>query len=317
MKVIIEYPDNFPISEPLRTVFTKRIGLFFDASYNTWSMSHNEMLEKLFAIRCDVQKSIGYPPAIPHSPEAYLEEPRPSPWPAPKERPRFVASSSSESIEDILSHEELLCWKNILFIFLGDLPPDARDAGLEMASRILGIHIYYEIDNTAINNGDLEWSAADDNGATQQVTANNIAEAFSSLPPAWSDDPMPPEISPAQLCPFSQPKRIGTLTKGWSHEDRKILTHTIKHHVEVVALGAFVIGLVFGFLIDATNGHAARYGEGSGQLVPQVAYTHPARLMPSIPVHQDDNVQTLGRIQPHAGVQPPAGGQPPVISSRS
>ena len=303
MKVIIEYPDDFPISEPLRTVFTERLYMFFEVRRPSWYRSHGEISEKLFMLRQEMQKSIGYPPAIPHSPvpshspEAYLEEPRPAPWHAPKERPTLVASRSSESIEDILSPEELLCWKSLEFVSLNDLPPDARDAGLEMASRILGIHIYY--DKT---NGTVSDPVTAGGGTNTQWTIDQIADALIPSPPVSSDPSVrTPEVQPAQLCPFSLPKRIGTLTKGWSHEDRKRLTHTIKHHVEVAALGAFVIGLVFGFLIDATNGHAARYGEGSGQLVPQVAYTHPTQRMPSA----------------HAVVQPPAGVQLPAISSRS
>ena len=311
MKVIIEYPDDFPISEPLRTVFTERLYLLFEVCRPSWYLSDGEISEKLFMLRQEMQKSIGYPPAMPHSPvpshspEAYLEESRPSPWHAPKERPTLVASrsSSSESIEDILSPEELLCWKSLEFLSLNDLPPDARDAGLEMASRILGIHIYY--DKT---NGTVSDPVTADGGTNTQWTIDQIADALIPSPPVSSDPSVrTPEVPPAQLCPFSIPKRIGTLTKYWSHEDRKRLTHTIKHHIEVAALGAFVIGLVFGFLIDATNGHAARYGEGSGQLVPQVAYTHPTQRMPS--VHAG--------VQPPAGTQPPAGVQPPVISSRS
>ncbi|MBU2773324.1 hypothetical protein HMI48_05210 [Acidithiobacillus ferrooxidans] len=302
MKVIIDYPDDFPISEPLRTVFTERLYMFFEVRRPSWYLHHGEILEKLFMLRQEMQKSIGYPPAIPHSPvpyhspEAYLEEPRPSPWHAPKERPTLVASRSSESIEDILSPEELLCWKSLEFLYLNDLPPDASDAGLEMASRIFGIHIYY--DKT---NGTVSDAVTADGGTNTQWTIDQIADALIPSPPVSSDPSVrTPEVAPLQLCSFSLPKRIGTLTKYWSHEDRKRLTHTIKHHIEVTALGAFVIGLVFGFLIDATNGHAARYEELSGQQpVPQVTYTHPARLIPFIPVHQND------KVQPLAGVQPP------------
>ena len=296
MKVIIEYPDDFPISEPLRTVFTERLYLLFEVHHYSWSMSHSEILEKLFVLRHEMQKSIGYPPVSSRRMETHPADPLPA-WVHPPGKPIMQDSSLPEPIEGILSLEELLCWKNIEFKFLDDLPPDARDAGLEMASRILGIHIYY--DKT---NGTVSDPVTADGGTNTQWTIDQIADALIPSPPVSSDPSVrTPEVPPAQLCPFSIPKRIGTLTKGWSHEDRKTLTHTIKHHVEVVALGAFVIGLVFGFLIDATNGHAARYGEGSGQLFPQVAYTHPTQRMPSA----------------HAVVQPPAGVQPPAISSRS
>ncbi|MCR1347360.1 hypothetical protein NRY68_16545 [Acidithiobacillus ferrooxidans] len=253
MKVIIEYPDDFPILEPLRTVFTERLYLLFDAHYVAWSMSHSELLEKLFVLRHEMQKSIGYPPVISHLLKTHPADPLPA-WLPPSGKPVMQGSPVPESIDGILSLEELLCWKNIEFRFLNDLPPDARDAGLEMASRILGIHIYYgETDNTAAAGDTALDVFRTDNHVVTQATASKIVETLTSLSPALSDGSMTPEIAPLQLCPFSIPKRIGTLTKYWSHEDRKRLTHTIKHHIEVVALGAFVIGLVFGFLIDTTD----------------------------------------------------------------
>ena len=292
MKVIIEYPDDFPISEPLRTVFTKRLNLLFDDSYNSWSMAHSEMLGKLFVLRREMQKSIWYPPVISRILKTHPAEPFPE-WLTCPERPVMQGSPVPEPIDGILSLEELLCWKNIEFRFLENLPPDARDAGLEMASRILGIHIYYDKTNGTVSDA---FTADDDTGT--QLAINKIADALIPSPPVSSDPSVRiPEVAPAQLCPFSLPKRIGAITKYWSHEDRKRLTHTIKHHAEMAALGAFVIGLVFGFLIDTTNGHSTRNYERSGQTIPQVEALHPAR--------------------PLAGVQPLDGAQPPVIPSQS
>jgi hypothetical protein len=39
-EIIIEYPEAFPITEPLREVFTERLRTFFTAC-NTWSCSND------------------------------------------------------------------------------------------------------------------------------------------------------------------------------------------------------------------------------------------------------------------------------------
>jgi hypothetical protein len=104
----------------------------------------------------------------------------------------------------------------------------------------------------------------------------------------WSIDDDTPTIDgnitpiASSLCPVSSPKRISMLAKNWSAGDRKLLTGTIRHHIEVAVLGAFIVGLVFGFLIDTTN----RYAPAIGQTVPQAESLHPLKQTPSIRVYQ-------------------------------
>lgn len=208
-QIIIDYPDDFPISGPLRAVFTERLRTFFDGC-STWSCSSDGSLpEKLLKLRKEMQESIHYPP---------------------QDKSNVLGNECGViepcAISFIALPEELLSWKGLQAKSMKDLSPIVRNAGLEMASRILGLQIHYG--ETDVSNQEAEPECAD-----------------------LSVDGWP---WPAQLCPFSLPKRIGVLTKNWSAGDREKLIHVIKRHVETAALAAFVIGLVLGLLV-AASGH--------------------------------------------------------------
>ena len=187
-----------------------------------------------------------YPPVIPRVPNGFHYD--------------------SEFILDIFTPEELFAWEGLKYTPMRDLPFDVRDAGIDMASRVLGISLQY-IGTDASEKRD--WTSA------------------CNIPSIDDDTPtIDGNITPiaSSLCPVSSPKRISMLAKNWSAGDRKLLTGTIRHHIEVAVLGAFIVGLVFGFLIDTTN----RYALATGQPVPQTESLHPLRPIPSIRVHQND-----------------------------
>lgn len=64
-ELIVTYPEAFPITGPLRDVFTERLKTFFKG-YDTWPCSQDESLpEKLLGLRREMQESVGCPQATP------------------------------------------------------------------------------------------------------------------------------------------------------------------------------------------------------------------------------------------------------------
>ena len=125
-KIIIEYPEAFPVTGPLREVFTERLRTFFDGC-STWSCSlEGSLPEKLLKLREEMQESIGYPPSLPSN----LKE-------------DGFGVIEPCAISFIVLPEELLSWKGLQVKSMKDLSPIVRNVGLEMASRILGLQIRY------------------------------------------------------------------------------------------------------------------------------------------------------------------------------
>lgn len=206
-QLIIDYPEDFPISGPLRAVFTERLKTFFEGC-NTWSCSSEGSLpEKLLKMREKMQKNIGYPPS-----ESASES--------------GVPLDARE--KKIVLPEELLSWEGLQAKSMEELSPIVRNAGLEMASRILGLQIRYGRPDECF-----------------QVASIHNPESDPSVSRV--------ERWPAQLCPFSLPKRIGALAKNWSYEDREKLIHIIKRHVGIAAFAAFVAGMVFGVVLTPSG----------------------------------------------------------------
>jgi len=206
-EIIIEYPEKFPITEALRAVFTERLQTLFNGC-NIWACSVESSLpEKLFNLRLEMQKSIGYPP----------------PWPDAD-----MLQPEMQTIKTVIPPEVLLSWKDLQTKSIQDLPPAVRDAGLDLASKVLGVHIRYgqsthlDVDNLPVDEGSFQ-------------------------------SPFCKPSIPQALCPFTNPGVISELTKTWSAEDRAQLRHQIIGH-SLIAVGvAFIVGMVLGAAITPSG----------------------------------------------------------------
>jgi hypothetical protein len=255
-ELIIEYPDAFPISGALRAVFTERLRTFFKTC-DTWSCSSEGSLpEKLLKMRKEMQESIGHPPS---KTAAAIARVHAGLQPDRHESDIQVDSWGAVSAtEKVVLPEELLSWEGLQARSMEDLPPIVRNAGLEMASRILGLQIRY---GSAIN----------------------------------SEAEGQPGFIPQALCPFTGPGAgiISDLTKTWSPADRDRLRHQIEKHVVGAACIAFILGMVLGAVLTPSGSkttvitpadgyHAKAYAEERSYSAPpsQSALTaHP--LMPN------------------------------------
>lgn len=196
-QIIIDYPDDFPISGPLRAVFTERLKTFFEGC-NTWSCSSEGSLpEKLLKLRLKMQKNIGYPPSKPSAPES------------------DEGGELGNGKETVVLPEELLSWEGLQTKSMEGLSPIVRNAGLEMASRILGLQIRY---GTAIHNDEGQ-----------------------------------PGFIPQTLCPFTRPGVISNLTKDWSPADRARLRRQIEKHTGIAATIALIVGMVLGGVLTPSG----------------------------------------------------------------
>ncbi|MDA8378698.1 MAG: hypothetical protein M0Z50_17030 [Planctomycetia bacterium] len=138
--LIITYPEAFPITGSLRDIFTKRLQVLFDVYAGAWVFREKTLPEKLFQLRGEMQESIGYPPVMPHTPGKARRRVRPSTPACPS-----IAQDSddAECIEDVFSPEELLVWGGLQNLSIYELPLTVCDAGMDMASRVLGISLQY------------------------------------------------------------------------------------------------------------------------------------------------------------------------------
>lgn len=265
--IIIDYPNDFPISGPLREVFTERLKTFFTGR-DTWSCSSEGSLpDKLLNLRLKMQKNIGYPPSEP-APEL------------------GVPLDARE--KKIVLPEELLSWEGLQAKSMEELSPIVRNAGLEMASHILGLQIRY---------------GRPDECFQVATSIHNESDPSGSHVEWW----------PAQLCPVSLPGRIGVLAKNWSIEDREKLIHVIKRHVGSAAFVAFIIGLVLGLVIGSPNdgpstSQEAGYGTG------HISYTQPVPAVLAPRIHAAPPVPVASIPQPSrsALVAQTAKGEPSV-----
>lgn len=136
-EIIVEYPAIFPITGPLREVFTERLRTFFQAC-DTWSCSHDGSLpEKLLKLRREMQESIDYPP---------VRKTALAPDNVPLDEGEFSPvreDPEARHVRTLVSPEVRLSWEGLQTRSMEELPPAVRDAGLDLASRILGVHIRY------------------------------------------------------------------------------------------------------------------------------------------------------------------------------
>jgi hypothetical protein len=235
-EIVIEYPEKFPITGPLREVFSERLKTFFKGC-NAWSCSSEGSLpEKLFGLRIEMQQSIGYPP----------------PWPNAD-----MLHPERQVIGAIIPHEELLSWKGLQTRSMEDLPPIVRDAGLDLASRILGIQIRYE----AVESADSPLTKESLHRLFSDMPTFNPGQPQGGTPgqPQPQQDPLgdlswtPKPIHTPALCPFTNPSIISELTKTWSIADRTKLRHQIQKHVAVAAGIALIVGMVMGVILTPTG----------------------------------------------------------------
>lgn len=217
MKIIIEYPEAFPISGPLRTVFTERLKTFFEGC-NTWSCSSEGSLpEKLLKMRKEMQESIGYPPSLTAASVARMQAGlQPDPGNCHESDIQVDSWGAVSATKKVVMPEELLSWKGLQAKSIKELSPIVRNAGLEMASRILGLQIRYGID-------------MDNDGEVQ------------------------PGFIPRALCPFTQPGVISNLTKDWNPADRARLRRQIEKHIGIAATIALIVGMVFGVVLTPSG----------------------------------------------------------------
>ncbi|MHB1660221.1 MAG: hypothetical protein ACYCRF_13125 [Acidithiobacillus sp.] len=216
--IIVEYPEIFPISGALREVFTERLKTFFQAC-DTWSCSHDgSMPEKLLKLRREMQESIDYPP-VRCTPAVAEDE-----WGFPTLLERGKDPESLH-VQTLVSPEVRLSWKGLQTRSMEKLPPAVRDAGLDLASRVLGVHIHY-----------------------------GYPKPEEPLPDDWQYEPefvAPVRAQP--LCPFTQPGVISELTKNWSAADRIRLRHHVTRHVGMAAVAGLIVGMALGVVISQAN----------------------------------------------------------------
>lgn len=228
--IITEYPESFPIKGPLLEVFTERLKTFFNAC-DSWSCSHDGSLpEKLLTLRQEMQKSIDYPPM--HCTEVVrpanafrsseAKDCRLDEW---VETPSIIGEDPEDlHVRTLISPEVRLSWKGLQVHSMEYLPPAVRDAGLDLASRVLGVHIYYGYQET------LQGEDWDGN----------------------PDDPQPhPLVEP--VCPFARHGPISKLMKNWSPADRGRLSHHVRRHIGIAAVIGFIIGMVLGALMTLST----------------------------------------------------------------
>lgn len=218
-QLIVIYPKDFPITGQLCDVLTERLKTFFKGC-DTWSCSSDGSLpEKLLKLRKEMQESIGYPPSESGTPESDVDE-----WGA------LPITGNGK----VVLPEELLSWKGLQAKSMQDMSPVVRNAGLEMASRILGLQIHYG------NSGMVNWA---DRSLGLQIRWGTTA----------LDEAEQPDFIYPSLCPFTQPGVISNLTKTWSPTDRARLRHQVKKHVGIAAFTAFVVGLVLGAVLTPSG----------------------------------------------------------------
>ena len=260
-QLIIHYPDDFPISGPLREVFTERLKTFFEGC-NTWSCSSDGSLpEKLLKLRKEMQESIGYPPSElgPSESDVHVDE-----WGALP-----IAGNTK-----VVLPEELLSWKGLQAKSMKDLSPVVRNAGLEMASRILGLQIHYGYAFLA-NSADR----------SLRLRINWVGTTALDL-----DEAEQPGFIPQALCPFTRPGVISNLTKTWSPIDRARLRHQVKKHVAIAAGVAFIVGIVLGAVLTPSGNTTVITAPGD--------YHHEATAERSYPAPHRQG------LLPHAGPVP-------------
>ena len=164
-EILIEYPDVFPISGPLREVFTERLKTFFQAC-DTWSCSHDGSLpEKLLKLRREMQESIDYPP---------VRKTALAPDNVPLDEGEFSPvreDPEARHVRTLVSPEVRISWKGLQTRSMEKLPPAVRDAGLDLASRVLGVHIRYGRPDACFEhreNAPVSADADHDMGTTQR-----------------------------------------------------------------------------------------------------------------------------------------------------
>ena len=240
-QLIVDYPEDFPISGPLRAVFTERLKTFFEGC-NTWSCSSEGSLpEKLLKMRKEMQESIGYPPSLTAASVARMQAGlQPDPGNCHESDIQVDSWGAVSATKKVVMPEELFSWKGLQAKSIKELSPIVRNAGLEMASRILGLQIRY---------GEADASDGQPDGVTM-VSDQDPEPGCTGLS---VDGLHPAKGLPAQLCPFSWPKRIGVLTKNWSYEDREKLIHVIKRHVGIAATIALIAGMVLGGVLTPSG----------------------------------------------------------------
>lgn len=231
-QLFITYPDDFPISGPLREVFTERLKTFFTGC-NTWSCSSEGSLpEKLLKLRLKMQKNIEYPPS-----ESESDAP----------------TSDVHDKGKVVLPEELLSWEGLQTKSMEDLSPIVRNAGLEMASRILGLQFRY--------------------GTATMMDMDNDGE-------------VQPGFIPRALCPFTQPGVISNLTKDWNPADRARLRRQIEKHIGITATIALIVGMVLGAVLTPSGTVVITPPGYHHDATAERSYSalHPQGLSPSAPI---------------------------------
>lgn len=261
-EIIVEYPETFPISSPLREVFTERLKTFFQAC-DTWSCSHDGSLpEKLLKLRREMQESIDYPP---------MRKTALAPDNVPLDEGEFSPvreDPEARHVRTLVSPEVRLSWKGLQTRSMEKLPPAVRDAGLDLASRVLGVHIRYgrpelcfEHRKNAPVSADLSASPLPALLAATGATLVPEALAGASALHDWQYESEC--VAPAKtqsLCPFTPPGATSELTKNWSTADRARLRHQIQRHIGMAAIAGLIVGMVLGVVISQAN--MPHYGGG-------------------------------------------------------
>ena len=247
----VTYPDDFPLSDSLRCVLTERIKTLFEKQ-GILSSDDRSLAEKLVDLRKEMRESIE----------------------APYSSPPFFSAYP----------EEHLSWKGLQTKSLDDLSPSARDAGLKMAGRILGVELHYHVPDDDV----------------------------------LADDAVLPSAHPVKLCPFAKPGRIGELVAEWHGDDLHRLRRSFDRHLVTALAVAFIAGLGLGTSLPPMGGTTPRH-HGRQILYPSgPTFVPNSASLPNEPAQRSiphaggqPSVEAPSRpVQSPAGIAPPQGAAP-------
>lgn len=276
-EIIVDYPEIFPIGGPLREVFTERLKTFFQAC-DTWSCSHDGSLpEKLLKLRREMQESIDYPPM--RCTEVL------QPWEDEWEPSIIGEDPEALHVKKLISPEVRLSWKGLQTRSMQELPPAVRDAGLDLASRVLGVHIRY-----GYQKPEEALPASADTGAS--ALHDWQSHGWQYEPKCVASAKVP------SLYPFTWPSVISDLTRNWSTTNRARLRHHIKNLVGMAAFAGLVVGMALGVMISQAS--MPHYGSGSRHqhTLSFAPNPQPFRSALTAPSVQAVTPLPQGRIQP-------------------